>query len=116
MFEPHLDASELGAMNKLKGDSMIEVCLCITPLCVHDFKRIYSPADKAWPIEDTAEDGNWRLRQQEVVYLIDDFMVKRFLNLFNRREVEQENKRAFGDAVVLAGFGIDNPAAAQPNS
>ena len=58
MFEPHLDASELGAMNKLKGDSMIEVCLCITPLCVHDFKRIYSPADKAWPIEDTAEEGN----------------------------------------------------------
>ena len=54
MFEPSLDASELGAMNKLKGDSMIEVCLCITPLCVHDFKRIYSPADKARPVEDTA--------------------------------------------------------------
>ena len=25
MFEPALEASELGAMNKLKGDSMIEV-------------------------------------------------------------------------------------------
>ena len=82
MFEPHLDASELGAMNKLKGDSMIEVCFCIIPLSVHDFKRIYSPADKAWPIEDTAQDGNRCLRQQKVVYLVDDLMVKRFLNLF----------------------------------
>ena len=30
MFEPALDASELGAMNKLKGDSMIEVCLSVS--------------------------------------------------------------------------------------
>ena len=37
-----MDASELGAMNKLKGDSMIEVCLRIIPLRVHKTSREYT--------------------------------------------------------------------------
>ena len=42
MFEPTLDPSELGAMNKLKEDSMIEVCLCIIQLLVHKTSREYT--------------------------------------------------------------------------
>ena len=42
MFEPALDASELGAMNKLKGDSMIEVCLSVSSHFVSMTSREYT--------------------------------------------------------------------------
>ena len=79
MFEPSPGPSERGTMNKLKGESMIQVS---SHFGCKDFKNICSPADKAWPVEDTAYECNCKLHQQEVVYLVDDFVVATFLNTF----------------------------------
>ena len=78
-------------------------------------ENIYSPADKARPVEDTAQDGNWRLRGQEVVSFGWWFYGWQFLkrrekqsaagfgldNLARNSRISQRNTQAFLDAVEL---------------